>query len=310
MKISGFTFIRNAAKFYYPIKESILSVLPAVDEFIVALGKSDPDDDTLAIIKSIDSDKIILLETEWDTARFLQGSIYAQQTDLARSKCTGDWLIYIQGDEVLHEEDIQQIQISCAEHLHNEEVEGLVLNYIHFWGDYNHIAKGHAWYDREVRIIKNLPQVHSWRDAQSFRFHRDSFDQDYFKIKNTRPLKCIRLNARVFHYGWVRPPHIIKFKNDEVRKNYNSNLWKETDPFFDFGRMDHYSIYTGSHPMVMADRIKEHNWSHLLRYAGPLVLNRSKFKHEKWKYKILTLIEKKLFGGKKIGGFKNYLLIR
>lgn len=46
MKISGFTMVRNATKYYFPIKESILSILPIVDEFIIALGDNDPDDYT------------------------------------------------------------------------------------------------------------------------------------------------------------------------------------------------------------------------------------------------------------------------
>jgi hypothetical protein len=50
MKISGFTMVRNAEKLYFPIKESILSVLPVVDEFIVALG--DGDDNTRGLIES------------------------------------------------------------------------------------------------------------------------------------------------------------------------------------------------------------------------------------------------------------------
>ena len=56
MKISGFTMVRNAEKYYFPIKESIMSILPIVDEFIVALGNNDADDNTLKIIESINSD--------------------------------------------------------------------------------------------------------------------------------------------------------------------------------------------------------------------------------------------------------------
>lgn len=310
MKISGFTFVRNAELFYYPIKESILSVLSMVDEFVIALGNSDAHDNTLAIIQSIQSEKIKIVDTIWDLQKYQHGRVFAQQTDLAKNFCTGDWLIYLQADEVIHDQDLQLIQNACKTHYPNNEIEGFTLNYIHFWGDYNHIAKGHAWYNREVRIIRNLPQIHSWRDAQSFRYHLTDFDGNYFAKKNTRPLKIIILNARVFHYGWVRPPQIIKIKNDEVRKNYNSNLWKEYDLHFDFGRMDHYQKYNGSHPKIMAERIEHLDWSHLLRYSGPIVINRSKLKHEKWKYKLLTLIENLLCKGKKIGGFKNFLEIK
>ena len=41
MKVSGFTFIKNAEMLGYPFIESIQSVLPIVDEFIIAVGKID-----------------------------------------------------------------------------------------------------------------------------------------------------------------------------------------------------------------------------------------------------------------------------
>lgn len=310
MSISGFTFVKNAQKLYYPVKESILSILPIVDEFVIALGKSDPGDNTLALLRSIDSDKIKIIETEWDQTRYPRGSVYAQQTDVAKAHCNGDWLIYLQADEVVHDQDLQLIQNACNAYYLNPDVEGFVLKYIHFWGDYKHTASGHAWYNREVRMVRNLPQIHSWRDAQSFRYHLEPFDNDYFKKVHTRPLKTILLDARVFHYGWVRPPQIIKIKNDEVRKNYKADLWKEYDLYFDFGRMDQYEEYNGNHPVIMTERIKKLDWSHLLRTSGPLILNRSKLKHEKWKYQFLTIIEKLFFKGNKIGGFTNYTTIK
>lgn len=51
MKVAGFTFIRNAVQFDYPVIEAITSVLPLCDEFVVAVGQSD--DDTLALIEGI-----------------------------------------------------------------------------------------------------------------------------------------------------------------------------------------------------------------------------------------------------------------
>ena len=64
MKVSGFTIIKNALLYDFPVVESISSILPACDEFIVAVGKSD--DDTLGLIKSLRSDKIKIIETVWD----------------------------------------------------------------------------------------------------------------------------------------------------------------------------------------------------------------------------------------------------
>jgi hypothetical protein len=52
MKVSGFSFIKNALIYDFPIVEAITSILPICDEFIVAVG--DSDDDTLDLIAQIE----------------------------------------------------------------------------------------------------------------------------------------------------------------------------------------------------------------------------------------------------------------
>jgi len=109
MKISGFTFIKNALIYDYPIVEAIKSILPICDEFIVAVGKSD--DETLKLINQIDPDKIKIIETNWDESLRLGGRVLAAETDKAFSNISKDsnWGFYIQGDEVVHEKYLDTI---------------------------------------------------------------------------------------------------------------------------------------------------------------------------------------------------------
>lgn len=309
MKISGFTFLRNAHKLYYPVKESILSVLDIVDEFVIALGEGDADDTSLALLQEINSPKIKIIHTKWDLKTYHTGTEYAHQTDIAKEACTGDWLFYLQGDEVIHEDDKAEILVACKQHLSNLKVEGFVFNYLHFWGDYEHYFSDHCWYKREMRIIRNLPDIHSWRDAQSFRMMPDFQGNDYLKSNNTRKLYCISLKARIFHYGWVRPPAVMKSKNDQAHLNYNQ-VWTSYSDNFDYGRLDYCKIFKATHPAIMHERIKQLDWQHLLRTSGPTLINRAKLKHERTKYRIISFIEEKLLGGYVIGGFKNYTLIK
>ena len=153
MKISGFTFIKNAEKLYIPAKESILSILPICDEFIIAIGNSDPDDHTLEIIQSINSSKIKLIQTVWNTNAYPKNTIFAQQTEIAKEHCSGDWLFYLQCDEAIHENDLPVIEKACLKHQKNKEVEGFLFKYLHFWGDYQHYHNSHTWYKKEIRII-------------------------------------------------------------------------------------------------------------------------------------------------------------
>ena len=104
MKVSGFTFCRNAVKYDYPVVESITSALPLCDEFVVNVGRCD--DGTLELIQSIHDPRIKIVESVWDESLRKDGLIYSHQTNIALSHCKGDWAFYIQADEVVHEDDL------------------------------------------------------------------------------------------------------------------------------------------------------------------------------------------------------------
>ncbi|MDZ4709520.1 MAG: hypothetical protein SH818_14065 [Saprospiraceae bacterium] len=306
MKISGFTFLRNAEKLYYPYVESIQSILDLVDEFVVVLGQGDPDDLTGYRLAQITSPKLKIYHSLWDLEKYPNGAEYGHQTDLAKEKCSGDWLFYLQGDELIHEKDHPLIRQACSTYLDNTRVEGFVLEYLHFFGDYDHYFKDHCWYKREIRVIRNLPDIHSWKDAQSFRIIPDFKGNDYFRIKNTRKLNCIALPVDVYHYGWVRPPGMIVKKNEVVLHNYTVPIFQTYHSLFDYGRIDRCLIFQGDHPSRMAEWILKHDWKNLLRYSGPAALNRSLMKHEKLKYRVLRFIEENLLFGYVLGGFNNF----
>jgi len=306
MKISGFSMVRNATKLYYPIKEAIESVLPICDEFVVAVGKGDKDDYTRKRIESIDSDKVKSIDTVWDIENQRNGIIHSEQTNLALDHCSGDWCFYIQADEVVHEKYLPVIKDRCLELLDDDEVEALVFDYRHFWGDYGHYQISHGWYKREVRMIKNNIGVRSNASAQGFRKNGDQ-----------KP-KAAHANAEIFHYGWVRPPKYMETK----RKAFNTIHWgkkkakeyHEQEPDeFDYGPLDRLPEYKGTHPKVMQEWIDKMDWEDKLQYNGEPNPHRELHKHERLKNKILTSIEQKLerrFGGKVyLSSHRNYKLL-
>ncbi|MDH5544294.1 MAG: hypothetical protein OEZ43_01810 [Gammaproteobacteria bacterium] len=316
MKISGFTFIKNAESLYFPAKQAIESILPICDEFVIALGESDPGDKTLELIQSIGSDKIKIVNTTWDTATYRRNTIYAQQTDVAKSACSGDWLFYIQGDEAVHEDDLDEVLKACRDNLDNDQVEGFLFNYMHFWGDYWHYHRCHCWYRREIRLIRNLPNIHSWRDAQSFRkfdVWNDTFE-DYVKKESSHKLKVKQLNARVFHYGYVRPPRTLSKKTSSASARYSdkdpAEQEQQTVKTFYYGPLQNLNIFTGSHPAAMKEWIDQFNWKDDLQYYGERDMSKPLYKHERLKYRILSYIEDRFLGEREIGGFKNYQLLR
>lgn len=311
MKVSGFSFIKNAENLYIPVKESILSVLPLVDEFIIAVG--DSQDNTRKLIESISSNKIKIIDTVWDLNHYKKNTEFAHQTDIAKKACSGDWLIYIQADEAIHEQDHPTIRKAMQDYLRHDHVEGLLFKYLHFWGDYEHFQQSHKWYPKEIRIIKNNPAVHSWKDAQSFRKFNPPFLERFedYMSEDSEKLRVKLMDAYIYHYGYVRPPAMMGYKKQVMDQSFHGKeiaerKFKKDPPLFDYGPLQKMKDFKGSHPKVMQQWIAKHDWKSQLQYSGPRNKNRPIHNHEKLTYRLLSFIEYKLLGGIQIGGFKNY----
>jgi hypothetical protein len=252
MKVSGFTFVRNAVKYDYPVVESIRSILPVVDEFIVNVGRCD--DGTLELIRSIGDPKIKTVESVWDETLRKDGLIYSQQTNIALSHCTGDWAFYIQADEVVHEDDLPVIQEAMRRYLGNPEVKGLLFRYRHFVADY---WSTNPWfYHKAVRIIRNNGEVESCGDAVGFHLKAT---QQYLQSgpKERTPYS----GAHIFHYGWVKDPEtLLAKKKEQAQKHHGDSLppdqvkqlSQSTFQFEDYAVLKEFS---GHHPSVMGDRV-------------------------------------------------------
>ena len=242
MKVSGFTFIRNGSLLGYPFVESIRSALPICDEFIVAVG--DSEDDTLAKIKAIKSNKIRIIQTQWNEKMQDRGFVYAQQKMIAQYNCTGDWAFYLEGDEVLHEDDLPTIRAAMEKHLDNPEVEALAFDYLHFFGSPDWLAVSPGWYRQECRIIRNT--IRSWAP-----------DGLYFVVmdqnKKGRYPRAALVGAPIYHYGHVRSIEAMREKNQRVGK-----YWKHDHPLFNGYQIDPQALkpFNGSHPKVAKSWLK------------------------------------------------------
>ncbi|MDQ3073046.1 MAG: hypothetical protein M3Q97_07280 [Bacteroidota bacterium] len=315
MKISGFTFGKNVSKLYYPIRPAIESILPIVDEFIVALGAGDADDHTREEIAKINSQKIKIIDTIWDLEKYPNGMENAHQTDIAKKECTGDWLFYLQADEVVHEKDLATIENRCIELLNDKEVEGLLFKYRHFFGDYQHYADTHGWYSHDIRIIRNDPEIHSFESAQSFRRIPGFDGKSYRRKEGSQKLKVVPVDAYIYHYGWVRPPHHMQKKRKALATIHKgeekvTEMFRGKPPTFDYGPMKLLSEFKGSHPSVMKEWIERFDWGEQLNYADTKLPARELFKHEKMKYRLITWIEKTIMGRRQLFGYANWKLLK
>ena len=236
VSISGFTFIRNGVELGFPFEASIRSLLPLVDEFVVAVGKGS--DDTLARVRAIGDPKIRIIETLWNENMADRGFVYAQQKMIAQYSCTGHWAFYLEGDEVVHEDDIEKIRASVERHHSNPLVEALVFDYKHFYGSPQWLSISPGWYRRECRLIRNT--IRSYAP-----------DGQYWLVMNQhkrgRNPKAALANAHIYHYGWIRRNEDMQKKFDQVGK-----YWAAAPAEIHYSQFDRRALapFTGTHPLA------------------------------------------------------------
>lgn len=289
MKVTGFTFIKNAVKMQYPIVEAIQSILPLCDEVIVAVGNCN--DGTREMVAGIDK-KVKILDTTWDDNLKVGGRVLAAETDKAFHTIAdnADWCVYIQGDEILHEDGIDEVRTAMLKWKDDPEVDGLLFKYRHFFGSYDFVGIESHWYRNEIRIIKNNKSIYSYKDAQGFRKN----DNEKLSVKP--------VNAVIHHYGWVQNPHIMKAKQVYKEKLYRSGEYDESTIVaaddYAFTLVNALKKYKGTHPKVMHDRIKKLNWPFNYDEAKNKIRLKDKFKN---------LLEK--ITGRRFFDYKNYKIV-
>lgn len=289
MFVSGFTIARNVVRADYPLKEAVFSILPLVDEMVIAVGQSD--DDTLSFVRSFDSPKIRIIETVWDDQLREGGKVLAVETNKALDATNekADWCFYIQADECVHEQYHKAIRQSMELWKDHPRVEGLLFDYLHFYGSYDYVADSRNWYRKEIRIVRRNPLIRSYKDAQGFRI-------------DGRKLLVKPAGASIYHYGWVKHPEKQLEKLKQARKLWHSDEFIEKAyadmSAFDFSVVDSLKKFTHKHPSVMQNRIDQKNWY----FEHDVRVKRLGFRK-----RLLYAIER-LFGWR-IGEHRNYKII-
>jgi hypothetical protein len=289
MKVVGFSFIKDAVKMQYPIVEAIRSILPLCDEVIVAVGTST--DGTRELVANIDQ-KVKIIDTEWDFTLSANGKVLASETDKAFKEipANADWCLYIQGDEVLHEDGYKEIKHAMEKWKDDKRVDGLLLKYRHFFGSYEYLGIEANWYRNEVRIIKNNKNIYSYRDAQGFRKDDD------------KKLNVKKLKAYIHHYGWVQSPEVMKAKNNYKNKIYHNGEYDENNLVvpddYAYSLVNALQKYTHTHPNVMAQRIAAVNWKFNYNETKNKLSAKDHFKN----------ITEKIFGVR-LFDYKNYKVV-
>jgi len=247
MMISAFTFGRNLLRACYPVRECIASVLPIVDEFVVNIDEGD--NETIAAIEAMNEPKIRIVTSSWNPRINIGGYVLSQQTNIALFNCKGDWAIYLQADELIHERDHQHLVDLMKKHKDDDGVEGIVLRRLTFYNDAHTLSNVHPFaIDPVVRIVKPHRFVLSRGDAAGFTVHPKYKDRG-------RAVRAVDSGVDLFHYGPLGQVALQR------KKKLADDLWQDEgtgrtlpEPYVRIPR--HFvRRYEGSHPAPMAGQI-------------------------------------------------------
>jgi len=273
MKISGFTIVRNAVKYQYPVVESIRSILPICDEFIVNVG--DSEDGTCELIRSIGDCRIRIFENSWDLSRGKE--VLSCQTNLALQECRGEWAFYLQSDEMVHEKDLGQLVRLLNENAGRDDIDALRFRWLHFFGSYHRYRIDSGWYQKQDRVIRNNGTIESMGDAYGF------------QRKDGRPLRRLKTPFFIYHYGWVHKGDIMTRRRvNAERIGFTRLKDNERRGIYDYGDLNRFPVYFGSHPGVMKDIIAGHelskrDWQDIKRRYWWHPMRWLRFRYKTWR---------------------------
>lgn len=232
MTISGILPLRNGVKLNYPFEIAIRSLQLVCDEVVVLVDPTS-EDDSVARVRALSPD--VLVESTWDTSNHngkMHGEV-AIQTATALAHASGDWVISLQADEVLHEKEVDVVRagITWAETL---GITALELVRLYFFGSLTQYRDN--W-------TVPLPRL----------FKRGCWEPDprsgamYFVpvIGERRPMP--RIDAKIYHYSRVGDPQAIarRVRNLDLLYHLPNRVASEanTPPYtFELRKLDTYVI--------------------------------------------------------------------
>ena len=281
MKISFFSFIRDGVRLGYPFEESIRSALALCDEFVIAVGESA--DGTLARLQALNEPKLRILPTTWNENVRTHGFVYGHQKMIAQYCCTGDWAFYLEGDEVLHEDDIGPLRAVMENYQGDADVEALAFDYCHFWGNPDTLRTTPGMYRKATRAIKNNLRVYA-PDGLYWAVIREKNLLGRRNKRRTRYPRTADTGIRIYHYGNVRAEHYLATKAETVNQYWGRNIWHSS-----YANIDPTTVepFTGTHPAVIRQWLEQHA-SHEFKVNPDYQLSRREKKH-----KLLARLERR-----------------
>lgn len=159
MKISGYTYVKDAVSMDYPFVESIKTHLDFCDEVVVvdASVKNDGTKEALASLKKEAGDKLKLYEATLDWTVPNYGIYDGVLKQTAREKCSGEFLWQFDCDELIHGGDRKTLESLIRQSENLTKIPVLCLPVVEYWGGHDKVRIDiNSW---KWRVSRNHPEI-------------------------------------------------------------------------------------------------------------------------------------------------------
>lgn len=188
IKISGLTIVRNAISNGYLIAEVLDTLVAISDEVIVCDGFST--DGTFEYLST--RGDIKLYQDVWNL-QSNDGHEFANITNKGMSRCTGDYIFYLQADELIHEDQYENLRKLIL----SNEYNSISCKFHHIRYSFDHsLVEGyelHPSATRASRVVRNK-DIYSSTDGFNF-------DGSIHPQYNS--------NINIYHYGYIFLENIL-----------------------------------------------------------------------------------------------------
>lgn len=263
-KITISTYISTINSLFYQstLEQTIRQSLIYSDEIVIC-NSSNSTDGTQNLLDNLKSEypnKIKIFT--YNEPDIITQETLADRRTFALGKCTKNYVILMDDDEMIHERYANYIKLLpeiCPDTI------GFRFNVLHFYRSYDHYQPGPSWYPRKIYMVKNIQEIKHGSIGIDPDNHvvYDKNKQKYIPLDSLPSPKVINTPVTVFHYGWAnRNDAVLLFKKyfQEIQW-WGHQYWEKNQFPFKLDDPETLQEFTDKegHPKFMRSIIEHEN---------------------------------------------------
>lgn len=223
--LTGITLVRQANRLGYPWKQCVKALTDLCDQVIINVDIHS-DDGMLDDLKKLTSKNHQFYLSVWDMKNTGDGRMLANEANKTLPEVTSDWVIYLQADEMIHQQDMHSLRLYLDTLPSNTTQVELLRTY--FWKDLNSRAPQYEIYLGRI-----------------FRKGTHTVGGDGMYLNRLKG-EIIRSPYWIYHYSRMGPEEKVAARVKNLDQLFHDDV--SVTKTFSYNEEPVLIPYTGTHP--------------------------------------------------------------